>query len=165
MKTPDLSLSPQGKAETTRNTPTKMSETITYKAIVTEVTIEKDPKDPHTSPTRVKVIDEGGGPYFEVTQNNDIVTLDPEEIELLAKVAKMVLPDFGIFPQNEGEWVSVPKQELEWLSSCSDGEMYDGDTARDLSAEWLQGRSGRDIIERRSHTPTDLPWNRNKTDR
>jgi len=42
--------------------------------------------------------------------------------------------------------VTIPRRELEWLMGCSDTQMGDGDTARDLVERWLDGRSAIDII-------------------
>jgi hypothetical protein len=44
------------------------------------------------------------------------------------------------------ENVTIPKRELEWLLECSDIQMGDGDTARELAQEWLAGHSGINII-------------------
>jgi hypothetical protein len=38
---------------------------------------------------------------------------------------------------DSGRVASIPTIELKWLRDCSDLEMGDGDTARDLAAAWL----------------------------
>lgn len=46
-----------------------------------------------------------------------------------------------------GRVISVPVVELEWLRDCSDLQMGDGDTARELAQAWLcQGKSAAQII-------------------
>lgn len=39
-------------------------------------------------------------------------------------------------PVPEG-FVLVPAMELAWLANCSDSQMRDGDTARELARKWL----------------------------
>jgi len=40
----------------------------------------------------------------------------------------------------------IQQWELEWLLNCTDLQMGDGDTARDLAQKWIAGESGIDII-------------------
>lgn len=49
--------------------------------------------------------------------------------------------------------VAVPKNELQWLLQCSDIEMMDGDTARDMVEAWLNNGTAREIIELYSADP------------
>jgi hypothetical protein len=48
----------------------------------------------------------------------------------------------------KNEFVQVPRRELEWLEDCSDLQMGDGDTARDLIRKWLKGESAIDEINK-----------------
>ena len=46
------------------------------------------------------------------------------------------------------KFVKIPVQEIEWLLNCSDSQMGDGDTARELAKAWRNGKSALKTINK-----------------
>lgn len=51
-----------------------------------------------------------------------------------------------------GDFVLVPRAELEALRDCTDSAMRDGDAAREAASGWLNGADGRTLLSMRVRT-------------